>query len=496
MASIGDTLVGIWEGALQLVPESLGAALSAWETARQAIRTVASGVAQAATQSVINQVLAKYQDVPLTPAVLADMAIRNLTIPTDGGTIDPGLMLEASYSGYNPGRFAALVLETGEPYGIDQALSLWWNSQFLIAPEANTDTSPTAPLYASGASLASTYGITEDELTKVVHYSRVRDEFIPDLKLLPWSTMTKADAIETVIKGKASQDLALALFVAAGGMPEQFQLLVDSAGDSIGVEKAVSLNAHGMITDQELAQVIYQSRINPEFYDVAKLTNAKWLAPYQIEKLLTNGVVDPTTVVTWLTEEGYPADQANAFVVAATAGTVHSVKAETQGIILSEYEAQVITADQATTALENLGYTADSIPFLLESYDARRALAMRNAAINRVRQAYVIYNITEAQAKADLVNLGLSTASIDQFLTYWTIEQQTNIHRLSAAQVGKLAEDGVITGDDAVTRWVQMGYAPDEADLLTYIYPPATPVTTTPASSAPPVSPPPDMSDQ
>ena len=372
------------------------------------------------------------------------MSVRN---------IDPGFDLptKASLSGINAERFAGLVLDTGESYGIDEAVRLW----------------------KRGSVLGAQYGIDEAELDKVIYYSRVRDQFIPDLKLLAYETMSTADAIDTVVKGHATSAQAAQWFKAAGGMPEQFDVLVASSGDSIGVEKAVELYAHGLITSDQLQAVVAQSRINPEFYDVVGLTNAKWLAPYQLEKVVAAGVVDANTATQWLVEDGYPLDQASAFIGTAMAGTVASVKAETSGMVIADYQAQIITEADATTALEALGYTAASIPLILDATVARRVIAMRNSAITRVRQAYIVYNITEAQVQTDLAALGVPSAAIAQFLTAWTIEQQTEVKRLSAAQVGKFAEDGVIDGNAAVNRWVQMGYAPSEAELLLYIYQPA-----------------------
>lgn len=488
--SIGDDILSALEAVATDSVEVLAGILTTFDTARQAIRTVAQIVAAAATQSTLNTTLAQYQDVPLSPAVLADMSIRNLTIPSDAAGLDPGLVAEAAFSGIDPARFAAMALDTGESYGIDQALSLWWNSQFLVDTVPNSDTSVGAANYMAGAPLAQTYGITEAELDKVIYYSRVRDEFIPDLKRLPWSTMSKADAVETAVKGKATVELAKSLFVAAGGIPEQWDLLYQAAGDSIGIEKAVELHAHGNISDEELAAVIYQSRINPSFYEVAKLSNIKWLAPYQLEKLIAGGIVDQATATTWMTENGYPLEQAAAFVAQAVAGTTSSVKAETQGMIITEYEAQIITKEEATAALKSLGYTDAAVPFILESVEARRVLTMRNAEVTRLRQGYVEFLIPEQDVQTYLGQLGISQAAIDQFLTAWTIEQKTNVRRLSAAQVGKLTEDGVISANNAVTRWTQMGYLPEEAQLLLYIYqppaatsPPATnPVTTVPPS--------------
>lgn len=445
--TIGDTLQSLISSALNGAVEALATAISIWETARQSVRTVATGVAGAAMQATLNAVNAKYQQVPLTPAVLADMAIRNL-----GAASGIDLYTEASYSGINKERFDALTLDTGESYGIIDALRLWHRGQYLSGD----------------------YGITEDELKTVIYYSRVRDQFLPDLLKLSWNTMSGADALGTLVKGKATREQAEAWWAAAGNMPEQFDVLYESAGDGIGVEKATELWRHQLITTAELEDVYGQSRMNPRFYPIAELTNAKWLPPYELKAAVAAGTASVAQATQWMVELGYSADQASSFVQGAAIGTAHKAKSETEAIILAEWEAQIITEAEATTALESLGYLAPAIPFILSSVVARRVITMRNAAINRLRLAFVDHLVDEATARVELGSLGLPPVAIDQFFAAWSIEQLTNVKRLSAAQVGKLCEDGVISGDNAVQRWVQMGYLPEEANLLLYIYPPGS----------------------
>ena len=492
ISTVGEDIVSGLNSLVNLSIQGLAAVLATFTTARQAIRTVATIVAQAATQTTLNQVNAKYQDVPLSPADLADMSIRALTIPTDSGGIDPGLIAEAAFSGISPERLAAMSLNTGEPYGIDQALSLWWNTVNLVEPVPNTDPTTNPGTYDVGPSLAAKYGITEDELVKVIRYSRVRDEFQPDLEILPWSTIGKADVLEATVKGRITVALGKQLWVAAGGMPEQWDLAYQSSGDSVGVAHAVALEAHGLITADELQRIILQSRINPEFYADALLSNDKWLPAYQLEKIAAAGIIDGPTLVTWLVQDGYPTDQAAAFAALATGGATKTPKSESEAMILSDYEAQIITEADATSALESLGYTAASIPIILDYVVAKRVLTMRNAAISRLRTAYIDFLIPESEVSAALTNIGLPSQAVTQFLTYWTLEQSTNVKRLTAAQVGKLLEDGVFDVTNAVTRWTQMGYSPEEANLLPYIYAPAAapsggyPVVTVPPSGANP----------
>jgi len=492
LSSAGQDILSILKATLAGEVEVIAGALAVFTTARQALRTVATVVAQAVAQPAANKAWSENLYVPISPADLADMSIRALTIPTDDGGIDAGLQTEAGLSGISPERLAAMSLNTGEPYGIDQALSLWWNTVNLVEPVPNTDPTTNPGTYDVGPSLAGKYGITEDELVKVIRYSRVRDEFQPDLEILPWSTIGKADVLEATVKGRITVALGKQLWVAAGGMPEQWDLAYQSSGDSVGVAHAVALEAHGLITADELQRIILQSRINPEFYADALLSNDKWLPAYQLEKIAAAGIIDGPTLVTWLVQDGYPTDQAAAFAALATGGATKTPKSESEAMILSDYEAQIITEADATSALESLGYTAASIPVILDYVVAKRVLTMRNAAISRLRTAYIDFLIPESEVQTALTNIGLPSAAVTQFLTYWTLEQATNVKRLSAAQVGKLVEDAVISPAGATTRWTEMGYSPEEAALLLYIYPPGPepaggyPVTTVPPSGSNP----------
>ena len=217
MSSLGEDILN----AIELIPsytvEAIASLIGAITTAHQAIRTVATGIAAAVAQDAVNKANASYANVPLSPAVLADMAIRNLTFANASLPVDGGLVNEALLSGINPERFAAMVLDTGESYGIIDALRLWHRGTYLTGD----------------------YGIAEDELDTVIYYSRVRDQFIPDLKKLSWNTMSEADAINTLVKGKADQAQAMAWYQAAGGMPEQFEVLYE-VGELESVSKKPS----------------------------------------------------------------------------------------------------------------------------------------------------------------------------------------------------------------------------------------------------------------
>ena len=515
-ASLGEGTPSFWDNFSSLIkslaafdPDAIAKAWGLWTAARAAVNTVASGVASAAVGSTIYKAQAQYQPNPLTPAVLADMVVRNIVPDSTGttGTPPPGwpdprmpggvaghsATDEAALSGLNGNRFAALAYATGESYGIVDALKMWDRGNYLHAANPGPNYQTGTPLYVQGGSQADLYGITETELDTVIAYSRVRDEFIPDLKKSAKSTVSGADAVEIAVKQIMSTDDAQDLYAAAGGMPEQFHMLVDAAGDSAGVEKAVELAAHGVITEGQLRQIVAMSRLNPRFYYLTEPEggtgsgnpaytaplNTKWLPPYEIKEAVANNPALADQATTWMLQQGYPADQAAAFTASLKTSAVATVKHETVSMVLTELTAGMISQGDATTALTNLGYAADAIPFLLQYAQARATITARNSAASRVRSGFLASVVTSDQATASLSQVGVPQATITQLLADWTAEKSVPHTALTTAEIGKLLKENVISTGEASSLWQMKGYSLTDVGYLFSLYPPPSPTPPT-----------------
>lgn len=513
--SLLDQLLDGWKAALSSAPDTLAKGLGVWTAARAAIQTVASGVANAATLSTVTKANAKYQGMPLTPASLADMIVRNVLPDSTGQAGTPGANYpapmingvegntptqEAELSGLSGNRFAALVADTGESYGIDEALRLYNRGLSMYGLSPGPDYSTGTPLYVSGDSLQATYGITEAELDRVIAYSRIRPEFTPDILKLARNTLSPADAVEMAVKQIVSVADAQKLYEAAGGVPEQFGALVDAAGDAAGLEKAIELAAHGVIDAGQLKQVVGMSRINPRFYYLTEPVsvngveqplytaplNRKWLPPYEIREAMTAGTITADQALTWMLEQGFSQAEAAAFAGAASSGATTTAKQETEAMVLDEYQAGMLSEDEATTALTNLGYTKASIPYLLQYAQAKAVISARNAAVSRVRAGYLLGLLDNDQATTDLTKAGVPQAAITTLLADWAIELAVPRTALSTAQIGKLVEDGAMTSAQATTFWQMRGYTSTDIGWLFVLYPPpAAPAVTPPANVEP-----------
>jgi hypothetical protein len=153
---------------------------------------------------------------------------------------------------------------------------------------------------------------------------------------------------------------------------------------------------------------------------------------------------------------------------------VTTFKHETEGMILDEYQAGMITQDDATTALGNLGYASDAIPFLLQYAQAKAVISARNTAVSRIRAGYLAGAITSDQATASLSQIDVPQSQITTLLADWAAELAVPHTLLTVAQIGKLLEESYITADQAASLWALKGYPPTDVGYLFYLYPAPT----------------------
>lgn len=373
-------------------------------------------------------------NVPISPPDLADLVER-------GRVGQDWAAGEAAKSGVGADNFAVMVNGVGEPPGPIDMLSLWRRGL-----------------------------MTQDQLEAAIKFSRIADEYIPFVLDLAHSFMSPADAIELAVKGVVTPDQGRDLFVTAGGIDAQWDDLYAGAGDAIGVVEVMNLWNQGLVNEATVDAVLGRSRINPIFYDVAKLQRHHFLAPYQIEQALKAGAVSPATATQWMLNLGYSAEQAAAFAAGGTTPSVAKAKTETESTVVGLYEDQALTYDQAEAALQSLGYDAQGAAMLLAYADTKRALSQQTTAVAKVRAAYEAGHISDIQAKGDLDALHIPAQARDAWVEAWAIEKTSQLRTLSVSELGDVAKKGFMTYASFIDRAVAMGYSQVDAELLSAYY--------------------------
>lgn len=401
-----------------------------------------------------------YPTVPTPPAELADQVVRNVT---DLKTATA----EAGISGMDANRFYNMYMNTGEPPGIMEELSLWRRKL-----------------------------ITTEWMHRVLEYSRIRPEYFCDILNLAHQPMSGADAVDGYVKGtpvspqnftdasftpppagstqaQINDNFFQQAFERAGGLSYEWDLLKTMAGDAIGVMQAINLWNHYAdtgVTVEQVNEVLGRSRINPIFYPLARELRHKWLTPMQIHQALNAGSIDQPTAETWLKEDGYNDAQAAAFSKAKSSTAATKAKEETEAQLMDLYQSGLIQSSDFQTGMTHLGYDPEAIQFLQELGNAKKILAAQGSAMTHVRDAFEKQRIDATKASQDLIALGIPPDTCTKMVADWAVERDSVFKELTSAQIGEFAKKGQMGINQALTRWGQMGYDDQDARYLYWHY--------------------------
>jgi len=381
-------------------------------------------------QELVNQISSDYPHIPLSPADAADAVVRGIMDKETAANY-------ALQSAIGPDVFEAMIGITGEPPGPMDMLSLWRRGI-----------------------------ITKAELEQAIKFSRLKDQYIPWIEALAHSYISPADAIIMALKGVVDLPTAKEMWTIAGGLPEQFELMYEATGDAVGPEQAMALWNHGLITEAQVNEVLSRSRINPMFYDIAKLTRHKYLGIIQIEAAVKSGALDVATATSMLVKDGYDPKDAAIFAGALAAGGQAKHKGETESMVIQQYNDLLITSSEAESQLVDLGYDAATASAIIELSDAKRAMAQLNAAVGKIRSAYEAGHITRVAASNDIDKLGVRAEARDQWLLDWDVAKSAEAKTFTMVQVGSMAKKGIISYEYAGELWANMGYSEVQVKIL------------------------------
>jgi hypothetical protein len=373
-------------------------------------------------------------NIPLSPADAADMIARQTE-----STLDP--YHEAAKTGVGHDVLFTMAELVGEPPGPIDMLSLWRRGL-----------------------------IDQDYLEEAIRYSRIKNKYVPQILQLAHSYVGTAEVVNLAIKGVVDLATAKKMYSVAGGIEDQFEMVYEAAGDAIGNEQALMLYNHGEATKDEVYQVFGRSRMNPLFYDLAFKLRKKFLNVTQIEAVLRTGQISPDVALQWMLADGYSKEEAQALVTALSAGKVAKPKAETEAMVITAFERGLLDASQAQAQLQVLGYPATAAQLMVNNAQAKIAHAQMSRVERAIQHRYLIGRLTDQEAVADLVRLGVPHSAATQWVNDWGVEKQTRTKSLTDAQIGTAYHKGALSADQALARWEADGYSAADAAVLLAIH--------------------------
>jgi len=343
----------------------------------------------------------------------------------------------AAANGYDVEDFQTLLYNTGEPPGEMQMLEA----------------------YRRGF-------ITDDELQKGVRQSRIRDEWIPMIEKLRFSPASAADAVNAVVQGHLDNDTAKQIAEWNGLRPEDWDWLVENAGNPMSNMQALELYNRGKVTKERVEESIREGRTKDKYIpDILEL-RVKLPPIFEAVRMIASGGISPARGAEVIAHQGYEPDITAGLVHAATSEQATKAKALAVSQIEELYEELALTEDEAIDHLKTLGFTEANAKLVLRVADLKRERKLVNAALTPVKSAYTARHISEEEASALMDKLGLPAAQRDLYLELWTIDREGKREVLTPEKITKALKLNLISRENAVERLVQHGYSKEDAEIL------------------------------
>ena len=382
--------------------------------------------------------------VPNTPAELASMLVR--------GHIDENAaQSEAALSGLNAERFNRLVKSYGNPPG-PEALAEALRRK-LIPPGQVGDEEPS--YYG---------GIAQGDLQ-----NRWADLLIALDKRLPGP----AEAIDAAIRNIHTGGDPKALYSLFGGDDSFFQFMVDLTGQGpTPVEAGVLLN-RGIIPEDNpdanqpsFAQAVRESRFKDKWTAAYAALRFYRPPPRTITAMIREGTLTADQAVQRLKDYGVQDADIPLYTQKATHPAVQKAHDITEGEIIRLYEEKGINADVARKHLTDIGYADTDIDLILAAADLSYQRTLTNNYISAIKHAYTLRHIDVNGAVTRLDALGIAAQYRDTLLQIWNLEIEVGIKQLTVKQVGDLYGAKILTSEEAIAKFEQIGYSNEDAVLL------------------------------
>lgn len=424
---------------------ALGGALSVGEIFLYQLLGQILGAVMAPLTTELQQVsYSHFPDVPLSPAELADAVIKG-HIPLSKAIEQAGL------SGIDEERFRLSVDSGGEPPGLDFLLEAFRRG---FIPRAGT----------GAGSVSLEQGIRE---------SRLKDKWISVVENMGIRPIGVADAVDAVVESQIPHDQGQQIAYHNGISGDDFTILVHTRGQPPSPTEVIEMVRRGKIPlrgtgpdETSLQQAIYEGATKNKWEPIFEELTVAVPPPRTVVALIRAGTVSDQDGARYLQDAGLSPALAAAYVAEAhhTKNAAH--RNLTVASILDFYEQRMVSADDATLLLGDLGYTVEE-SHELESYrDLQREIKAVNAAVDRIGKLYIGHKIDATSARNDLNQLRIPDAQVTELLSVWDVARAAEVKTLSEAQIVTAFHHAIIDQQTAQDWLVRTGYSAYEAWVL------------------------------
>lgn len=347
----------------------------------------------------------------------------------------------AAKQGITPDVLNLLTLNTGEPPGIMDMVSLWRRGK-----------------------------ISRDRLVRAILQSRVRDEWVDAIELLAVQPPTTEEALQALVQGELTQPEAQRRYAEAGGDPTFFETAYKTRANSPAPGQLAEMANRGIIPwdgrgpdvttfSQGFVEGRWKNKWEPAFRRLAIYLPP----PREVATLAREGAVTEAQAERLWEEHGLSPELAHTYWVSAHFQRTSHVHELARTEVTTLYFDQAIDHKQALAMLAKLRYPPADAEWILDITDLRRARAVHEAAIKKIVARYTSYKIDRTEASTALHQLDVPTAQTDQIILFAELEREANLKTLTAAEIESAWFYSLVTTKEALKMLENDGYTPLDA---------------------------------
>lgn len=307
--------------------------------------------------------------------------------------------------------------------------------------------------------------IDQSGFAQIVREGHTKTKYTDELLRLVNQVPSVAAAVEGVLRERIPREEGYRIAEENGYNRESFDLLYEIAGRPIGIMQALTLYNRGVYSPKDVENVVARSNVRPEFTEAILHLAVRYPPLFQVSRLVQSGAVDDAYAIDLITKQGYEHKLAEGIVKSAHNTKTTHQKDLSISVIETLYDAGLETSEQARKLLSTLGYDDTEARELLNVHDARRYASEMARAATIIRNKYVQHIIDRGTALAQIGELAGSPDARDRILKLWDLEREANVRGLTPAEIGQALKYQIITDEQAIERWMNLGYSREDAEI-------------------------------
>lgn len=211
-------------------------------------------------------------------------------------------------------------------------------------------------------------------------------------------------------------------------------------------------------TTDDLDTYLRISDIPATWRDYIKQTAYRPLTRVDVRRMYGMGVLDQAAVKKSYLDLGYDETNATHMTEFTVRYETETDREATKADILSFYKVGSLTADEATTWLQAIGYPADLASYLVSREQMKAEQAFQDQQKKHIRNLYIHAELTSTEASARLASIGVPAGEITSLLDQWQIDREAKVERPTRATLDKLFRQDVVTEGDYTAGLDALGY--------------------------------------